>query len=122
MNGTLQRREFLIGAVALRTISAWAASDGGESIPFLDSPKFDPQRPRLPWDQTTEWITPKDHFFFVGHYGYPDVDPKTCRLEVKGCVEGPRTFTLDDLKNRPKKETFATLECSGNPAAGGLIG
>jgi DMSO/TMAO reductase YedYZ molybdopterin-dependent catalytic subunit len=37
-------------------------------------------------------------------------------------VDKPRTLTLDTIKARPKKEYTLTLECSGNPAAGGLIG
>src|SRR5690606_14285005 len=104
----LERREFLAAAMAWQALSAWAADEGGELIPFLDAPKFDPEKPRLPWDQTTDWVTPKNHFFRVAHYGYPDVDAQAWRLDVTGMVERPRSYTLDDLKKRAKKEFFAT--------------
>jgi DMSO/TMAO reductase YedYZ molybdopterin-dependent catalytic subunit len=114
---TMARRGFLMTAFA-----AWAAEQGGEAIPFLDAQALNPERPRLPWDQTTEWITPPEHFFWVGHYGYPEVDAANWKLSVQGMVERPRTFTLDDLKRRPRREFAATLECSGNSPTGGLIG
>jgi DMSO/TMAO reductase YedYZ molybdopterin-dependent catalytic subunit len=104
------------------TQGLWAADDE-QLIPFVDSPKFDPGKPRLPWDETTSWITPEEHFFWVGHYGTPaPIDPADWKLDISGLVEKPRSFTLAALKARPKKEYTITLECSGNPASGGLIG
>jgi DMSO/TMAO reductase YedYZ molybdopterin-dependent catalytic subunit len=101
---------------------AWAAGADEEVIPFADTQAFNPERPRLPWDKTTEWLTPKEHFFHVAHYGYPEVDAASWKLEITGAVDRPRSFTLDDLKKRPRKEHTITLECSGNPPAGGLVG
>jgi DMSO/TMAO reductase YedYZ molybdopterin-dependent catalytic subunit len=112
----------------LATGFAWAASpfllaaEPDEAIPFLDAKPLNPERPTLPWDQTTSWITPPEHFFSVGHYGFPDVDAASWSLELSGLVENARSFRLEDLKARPAAEFAATLECSGNPPAGGLIG
>ncbi len=127
MNSLSARRDFLrggvaFGAAALLTRIARAAEPDGQLIPFLDTPPPNPNRTTLPWTETTSWITPKQHFFSVAHYGYPEVDVANWRLEVAGLVENPRSFTLEALKARPAAEFAATLECSGNPADGGLIG
>ena len=113
---------FAFGATRLLETLLPAAEPDEQSIPFLDTKPINPERPTLPWEQTTSWTTPKDHFFSVAHYGYPNVDLSSWRLEVSGLVENPRSFTLDDLRARPASEFVATLECSGNPPAGGLIG
>lgn len=121
----LRRREFVaMGALApaFARSSLTASQEGDQVIPFLDSQPFNPERPRLPWEQTTEWITPKEHFFRVAHYGYPKVDAASWKLDVQGLVERPRGFTLDELKRRKVREQIVTIECSGNPPAGGLIG
>jgi DMSO/TMAO reductase YedYZ molybdopterin-dependent catalytic subunit len=120
------RREFMAaGAGALAAFSQLlhAASEGNETvIPFLDSPAFNPEKPRLPWDETTAWMTPKEHIFFVGHYGIPAaVDPNAWKLEIKGLVEKPQTLSLNDLRKRTRREHIATIECSGNPPAGGMV-
>ena len=100
-----------------------AAADPDEQpIPFLDVKPMNPERPTLPWDQTTSWMTPPEHFFRVGHYGFPEVDASKWKLELSGLVDKPRSFTLDELKRRKSHEVTVTLECSGNGPAGGLIG
>ncbi|MCS7026442.1 MAG: sulfite oxidase [Bryobacteraceae bacterium] len=95
------------------------ASD--EGIPFLDTKPPNPERPTLPWEQTTEWLTPKAHRFRVAHYGYPEVDPAGWRLHIRGLVERPLTLSLEDIKRRKAREQIVTIECSGNSPAGGLI-
>ncbi len=97
-----------------------AASE--EVLPFEDTPKFDPAKPRLPWDLTSEWMTPDDQFFFVGHYGFPTVDVASWKLDIGGLTGHSMTLKLDDLRKRPGREYVATMECSGNPPTGGLIG
>jgi DMSO/TMAO reductase YedYZ molybdopterin-dependent catalytic subunit len=59
-------------------------------------------------------LTPNDKFFSVGHYNKPVIDEKAWALEVTGLVKRPMTFTLRDLKARPRQEVIFTLECSGN--------
>ncbi|MBI3678893.1 MAG: sulfite oxidase [Acidobacteria bacterium] len=123
--GLLDRRQMLVFSTlgpAFTRYAAAMAQEADEVIPFADTTPFNPERPRLPWEQTTAWITPKDHFFRVGHYGFPDVDAAKWKLDIAGLVERPRSFTLDELKKRKLVEKATTIECSGNPAAGGLIG
>jgi DMSO/TMAO reductase YedYZ molybdopterin-dependent catalytic subunit len=118
----LTRRDILATGFAWAASPFLVAAEPEEVIPFLDTKPMNPERPTIPWDQTTSWITPPEHFFSVAHYGYPEVDASSWSLELSGLVESPRAFRLDDLKARPAAEFVATLECSGNPPAGGLIG
>lgn len=99
-----------------------AAQDSTEEvINFLDTKPPNPERPTLPWEQTTDWMTPKPHTFRVGHYGYPDVDIAKWKLEISGLVDRPRSLSLEDIKKHKAKEQIVTLECSGNGPTGGLI-
>jgi DMSO/TMAO reductase YedYZ molybdopterin-dependent catalytic subunit len=115
------RREFLAGLAAIMAPGAALLGADEQVIPFLDSKPFNPEKPNMPWDQLTSWISPDEHFFSVGHYGTPEVDLANWKLEVGGLVDKPRSFSLEELKARPAKEHTATLECSGNGPAGGLI-
>jgi DMSO/TMAO reductase YedYZ molybdopterin-dependent catalytic subunit len=110
----------LIGPAFARFSQALAQS-GEQVIPFLDSRPFNPEKPTLKWDELTSWMSPKDQLFRVGHYGFPDVDEKSWKLEIGGLVDRPRSFTLADLQKRKSREQINTIECSGNAPVGGLI-
>jgi len=116
------RRDFLgalsLGFLAMTELGR-AADD--QVIAFTDARPFNPQAPNLPWDQLA-MTTPNEQFFFVKHYDYPTVDMNAWKLDIGGLVNKPLTLSLDALKARPKKEPTLLLECSGNPATGGLIG
>ncbi len=122
LHGVTGRRDFL-GALSLGFLAmaelGQAADD--QVIPFTDGRPFNPQAPNLPWDRL-ETMTPDDQFFFVKHYDYPDVDLPSWKLDIGGMVDRPQSLTLDAIRARAKKEYTVLLECSGNPAAGGLIG
>jgi DMSO/TMAO reductase YedYZ molybdopterin-dependent catalytic subunit len=60
------------------------------------------------------YITPVDRFFSVGHFGVPEIDGGSWKLELQGRIAKPRSFTLGDLKALPRKEVVFALECSGN--------
>jgi DMSO/TMAO reductase YedYZ molybdopterin-dependent catalytic subunit len=125
MKSSLARRQFLragLGLGASALASAWPFPQTEEVVPFLDVKPPAPGRIILPWEQTTSWITPKEHFFAVAHYGMADVDLAAWRLDVRGLVASPQAFTLEALRRRPRREMTVTLECSGNPADGGLVG
>ena len=121
----LDRRKLLVTGISscagLAVQGAFAA-DGDQPIPFADAQQLNPEKPRLPWDQTTSWLTPKEHIFWVGHYGIPSpADAASWKLEFSGLMERPKPLTLAELKRRPRREFTATLECSGNGPAGGMI-
>jgi DMSO/TMAO reductase YedYZ molybdopterin-dependent catalytic subunit len=111
----------LVGLTLLQ--SPWLAQafprrPGEEVLPWVESP----QAPSsdfslLNWQELDSWITPNQKFFRVVHYNKPlgpAIDEREWRLEVTGLVKRPLTFTLRDLKARPRHEVIFTLECSGN--------
>ncbi len=61
-------------------------------------------------------ITPNDAFFVRYHLAdIPlSIDPDTYRVEVKGSVETPQSFSIADLKKLEAVEITAVLQCSGN--------
>lgn len=128
MKTDFERRRFLAGlaASAAAAVSDGAllrAADAGDQVlAFADTTPFNPEKARMPWDQLSAWNTPSEHLFAVSHYGIPEVDPAGWKLDVGGLVAKPRSFTVEELKARPKKEITTMLECSGNPPAGGLAG
>ena len=129
----LQRRAVLGGAMtaaALLQGRAFAQS-GQQTIPWSDQPPPVPAplenvvKGQTPWESLDSWITPNDRFFSIAHYDRPMIDAKTWRLDVAGLVDKPETFTLDELKSRPRHEVISTIECSGNnglPFATSTIG
>jgi DMSO/TMAO reductase YedYZ molybdopterin-dependent catalytic subunit len=124
----LSRRDLLIQGSAALVGLAWLQGSrqalafprwpGEEVIPWLDQPPANPM-PQvvgnlLQWEQLDSWLTPNDTFFTVGHYNKPSIAEKDWTLEVTGLVKRPMTFTLQELKARPRLEVIFTLECSGN--------
>lgn len=87
-------------------------------IPWLDSlpenPLPDVLVNRLDWETADQWFTPNDQFFNVIHFGLPELDADTYRLEVTGLVENPLSLSLEDLQARTAHDRIVTLECAGN--------
>jgi len=108
--------------------NAWLAADE-EVIPFTDVPAdFSTKRGdavvRFDLRELKTWITPNEAFFAVQHYNVPQIDAATWKLETSGLISQAKTFTLDDLKKRPRVERTVFFECSGNRAQSvhGLLG
>ena len=97
---------------------AFPSRPGEEVIPWLDQPPANPSGGVVEnlqrWEELSSWVTPNDKFFSVGHYNKPVIDENYGALEITGLVRQPRTYTLRQLKSRPRQEIFFTLECSGN--------
>lgn len=125
----LNRREMIKGSVALAALafaqhplSAFGFGDptaGAEVIPFTDKQSG---TNGIKWESLQSWITPNDQVYKVQHYNVPKIDAATWQLELGGLVRKPRTFSLNELKNRKRKTITATLECSGNNASAGFMG
>ncbi|MEV0118413.1 sulfite oxidase [Streptomyces sp. NPDC050844] len=60
--------------------------------------------------------TPASHFFVRNHTSTPRLDAKTWKLKIwgDGLRDGPREFTLSDLKRLPSVSRTAFVECAGN--------
>jgi DMSO/TMAO reductase YedYZ molybdopterin-dependent catalytic subunit len=83
-------------------------------VPWTNAPPAGGNAGTLDWQALTSWTTPTPDLFSVGHYGTPEVDAATWRLEVGGLVDNPLTFTLDDIRTRPRESVTMLLECAGN--------
>ena len=128
----MERRDFLRRSGLTLTgllLSPWAvyafpSREGEVLIPFADQPPPS-ERVLLDWNELDTFITPNNEFFNVSHYGKPEVDLATWKLEVSGLVDNPLMLTIEDIKARPRQEVTFTLECSGNhgfPTFTGAIG
>ncbi|MEO7299928.1 MAG: molybdopterin-dependent oxidoreductase [Verrucomicrobiota bacterium] len=64
-------------------------------------------------------LTPNDAFFVRYHLAdIPlSIDPDTFRMEIKGSVDSPQSFSLADLKKMEPVELVAVCQCSGNSRA-----
>ena len=91
----------------------------GELVPFVDEPRTPPNR--LDWEVLDSWLTPQDQVFSVQHYGVPEFDYESYRLEVAGMVKTPRQLTVEELKALPKQDVVMTLECAGNGSNPGFM-
>jgi DMSO/TMAO reductase YedYZ molybdopterin-dependent catalytic subunit len=123
----LLRRDVLLrsgaaaGILLLESHGFGAAAQAEEQlIPWVDQPSPLPPPAQAvlknitPWESLDSWITPNDKFFAVTHYGWPEIDAAGWRLDVLGHVGKPLSFSLEDLKARPRQSVTCTLECSGN--------
>lgn len=135
-NSVLSRREVVRQAglvtvgLAVTPVSGWPATwfaQEARVVPFTDvgenftglRPQGDADLPgqrRIAQDmrELSSWVTPTEDFFNVSHYGYPELDASSYRLQFTGLVERPLSLTLQDLQSRPRVETTTVFECGGN--------
>ncbi len=65
----------------------------------------------------------KNEDYFVTRIGVvPDIDGETYHLEVKGLVDNPTSYTLDELQALNLENLPLTIECIGNSENGKLVG
>jgi DMSO/TMAO reductase YedYZ molybdopterin-dependent catalytic subunit len=88
-------------------------------VPFTDLPETltlerTPDRRIIDVRTINGVFTPSDQFFTTQHYGHPEVDPATYRLQVSGLVDRPMSLSLADLRAMPSRELVFGFECSGN--------
>jgi len=83
-------------------------------VPWTNAPPAGGNAGTLDWQALTSWTTPTEDLFSVGHYGTPEVDAGAWRLEVGGLVDNPLSFTLAEIRARPRESVTMLLECAGN--------
>ncbi len=130
--GRPTRRDLVRGSLAAAGLALGQApwpmfafpppGDSETVIPFLDPQPVNPDRAMLRWSELTSWITPSEQLFVVKHYGEPEIDPETWRLEITGMVHSQKALALDEIKARPRSEYAATIECGGNGVSPGFMG
>lgn len=74
-------------------------------------------------DGITPWRTTDADFYRVDtSLVVPQVAPEGWQLSVGGRVRNPRTYTYQELLDRPLQEHFVTLTCVSNEVGGQLAG
>ena len=103
-----------------------AQGPGRELVPFGDIPEnFQFRRPGpeetpganalgIDLREQTGPKTPVTGTYIVSHYGNPAVDAATWTLTVDGSAERRLSFTLDEIRRRPRVDRTVTFECGGN--------
>jgi len=61
--------------------------------------------------------TPAGLHYLLTHFDIPVLDGSHWRLRLGGTVRQPLEFSLDALRDRPRKTLSVTLECAGNGRA-----
>lgn len=119
------RRQLLKAGVSAGLVAAtagfpWFALAQGEQVMrFVDVPEGWDPGPRQP--NRTHIIDTRridsfysyDHYV-VQHYGQPEVDVSSYKLDLTGLVNKPLTFTYDQLRALPSREIDCGFECGGN--------
>ena len=72
-------------------------------------------------DRFPPFITPNADYFITRLGVLPEIEPASYRLEIKGLVQTPKAFTLEELYALPMTEIPLTVECIGNGAGGALV-
>jgi DMSO/TMAO reductase YedYZ molybdopterin-dependent catalytic subunit len=62
-------------------------------------------------------ISPLQYFYRRNHFPYPSLLPKPYYLTIRGLVQQPFDFNLEQLKSMPSKSFVVPLECAGNQRA-----
>lgn len=116
--GSVTRRRLfeLATAAALARSATPASSEHGKRDMIVRSAR--PLDLEMPLSGFQHPITPIDQFFVRCHHYTPAaVKIADWRLELAGLVNTPVTLTLDELKQLPRLELAAVLECAGNGRA-----
>ena len=69
----------------------------------------------LPFEETTDFITPSDRLFTLAHFGVPKIEPESWRLDISGLVEAPRAFRYEELEAFKTYSVQTIHQCAGNP-------
>ncbi|MFW9845941.1 MAG: molybdopterin-dependent oxidoreductase [Candidatus Thorarchaeota archaeon] len=69
-----------------------------------------------------DFITKNKDYYLTRIGDVPQIDRDTYELEIRGLVENPRSFSLDELYALNLTEMPLTVECIGNSEDGPLIG
>jgi DMSO/TMAO reductase YedYZ molybdopterin-dependent catalytic subunit len=116
----MKRRTFLAGsalAVAATRlpflrVPRLAHADGGGYFLEMSSRPANYESVR---DTFTQRVTPIERFYIRNHFDIPVGDiSATWKLELKGLVDKPATFTVADLEKMKQVTVEAVLQCAGN--------
>jgi hypothetical protein len=69
-----------------------------------------------------DFFTKNEDYFVTRIGSVPTINRDTYRLVIKGLVDNPKNFTLDELQALNLTELPLTIECIGNGVNGRLVG
>ena len=69
-----------------------------------------------------DFITKNEDYFVTRIGSVPNINRDTYQLEIRGLVDDPANFSLQELQSLNMTELPLTIECIGNPKNGELIG
>ena len=84
-------------------------------IPHEEEP-FNAESPPKMLNQN--FLTDNNLFFSRNHGSIPNVDETNYRLKVDGMVDTPLALSMRDLREFPKREITAVMQCAGNRREG----
>ena len=128
MSKETTRREVLKGGAAMAGLGAlgfpeWAfpaLAQNETVVAFTDLPEDGitisrtPDRRLLDVREIEGPMTPADRWFTTQHYGHPEIDVASYRLEVSGLVDRSVSLSLDEIRGMPSTDLVFGFECSGN--------
>ena len=108
-----------LGVVGFPEWAFPALAQGETLVEFTDLPdeivlERTPDRRIIDIRKIDGVFTPINQFFTTQHYGHPEIDTATYRLQVSGLVDRPLALSLADLRAMPSRELVFGFECSGN--------
>ncbi|MFQ5833662.1 MAG: molybdopterin-dependent oxidoreductase [Candidatus Thorarchaeota archaeon] len=68
-----------------------------------------------------DFITKNEDYFVTRIGAVPDIDRDTYQLEIKGLIDNPTSFSLEELQSLNLTELPLTIECIGNSENGKLV-
>ncbi len=68
-----------------------------------------------------DFFTKNEDYFVTRIGAVPDIDRDTYQLEIKGLIESPTNFSLQELQALNLTDLPLTIECIGNPFTGKLV-
>jgi hypothetical protein len=72
-------------------------------------------------EEFPDFITSNEDYYITRIGDVPEIEPETYRLEVKGFIQNPGSFTLNELYGKVNRELPLTVECIGNSPSGQLV-
>ncbi|TFG98179.1 hypothetical protein E4H12_06840 [Candidatus Thorarchaeota archaeon] len=73
-------------------------------------------------EEFPDFFTKNEDYYVTRIGAVPYVDRDTYRLEIKGLIDNPTSFTLEELNSLVLTELPLTIECIGNGPNGKLVG
>ena len=93
-------------------------ADGDCINPELTTLSRTPLVASVPLNLLNTEVMSNDRFYVRNHFPIPKVDAANWSLPVSGEVDTPLNISYQDLKELPRHEVLALLECAGNSRAG----